>query len=112
MNKNSKNTKNQKNEDSSDFTKKTQEKKAEAEENDGNEFDFIKNIEDKILNGIERLSEIDLKKLDAGKLFVGIDQLRKSITVIDKRVSNYANDLALKAVDFVNTSIKNHKKKH
>ena len=112
MNKDSKKTKNQKNEDNSDFAKEAREKKAEAEDKDESEFDFIKDMENQILNGIKRLSEINLKKLDAGVLFAGIDQLHKSITVIDKRVSSYAKDLSSKGEDFIKASIKNHKKKH
>ncbi|MFC1562672.1 hypothetical protein ACFL4Z_01320 [candidate division KSB1 bacterium] len=110
MNKNNDKQQNKKSSDNSDFTKKTQKKKAGAKKEARNEFDFIEDIEDKIRNGIKRLSEINLKKLDIGALFVGIERLRKSITVIDTRVSNYVNDLSSKAVDMVNTSIKNFKK--
>ena len=99
-----------KSKDNPESTKKSQEEKTKAEEKDECEFDFIKEIEDKIRQGIKGLSEIDLKKLNAGALFVGMEQLRKSVTVIDKRASNYAKDLSSKAVDTINKSIKEYKK--
>jgi len=109
--KNSSNQQNQSNKDSSDFTKETQEKKKGAKEEYGNKHDFIEYIEDKIRSGIKRLSKINLKKLDVGALFVKSEQLRKTISVIDRRASNYANDISSKVVDFINESIKKYKKK-
>jgi len=99
------------NKDNSDFTKKTQEKKTEAKEEDGNKCDFFEDIEDKIRNGIKRLSKINLKKLNVGALFVKSEQLRKTISVIDRRASSCANEISSKVVDFINKSVKNHKKK-
>ena len=111
MNKNNDKQKSQKSKDNSDFTKNTQKKKAGAKKEARNEYDFIEDIEDKIRNGIKRLSKINLKKLDVGALFVKSEQLRKTISVIDRRASSYANDISSKVVDFINKSVKNYKKK-
>ena len=99
------------NKDNSDFTKKTQQKRTGAKEEDEYKYDFIEDIEDKIRNGIKRLPNINLKKLDVGALFVKSEQLRKTISVIDRRASSCANDISSKVVDFINKSIKNYKKK-